>query len=137
MRFKRELEQKLGRAVLAELTHLVVTGAIGKSQIKEMSYEHHMNVNTVYNQGQEDKQEEDIQLTLEMMLDRWYEVSVCSLSASVAQNKLLEILEGSGCSNLVVHTIRELCQAVGGRAEFSSEERGSFRGNNVAIDISL
>ena len=133
MRFKLELEAKLGQAVVAELTRLVSTGAIRRREVKEMSYEHHMNVNTVYNQGQEDKQE-DIQLTLERMLDRWYELSVCSLSASAAQSKLLEILEGSGCSNLAVHTIRDLCQAVGGGG---GEERGSFRGNNIAIDTSV
>ena len=132
MRFKLELEAKLGRAVVAELTHLVGTGAIRRREVKEMSYEHNMNVNTVYSQGQD--KEENIELTLERMLDRWCELSVCSLSASAAQTKLLDILEESGCSPLVVQKIRQLCQAAGGGAEFSGEQRGSFRGN--IIDLS-
>ena len=125
MRFKLELEQKLGQAVVAELTHLVVTGAIGRSQVKEMSYEHHMNVNMVYNDSRD--KEENPDLTMKRMLDRWCEISVCFLSASDAQRKLLEILRESNCSPLTVHKISQLC----GGEEASGENRGSFTGSNI------
>ena len=131
MRFKLELENKLGRAVVAELTHLVGTGAISRSQVKEMSYEHNVNVNTVYNDSHD--KEENIVTTMEGMLDSWYESNVCSLSQSGAQSKLLEILRESRCSNLVVEGIGKLCQAPGGGAEgdSSAENRGTFSGRNI------
>ena len=124
MRFKQELEQKLGRAVVAELIHLVSTGAIGRSQVKEMSYEYNMNANMVYNDSRD--KEEDIDLTMKQMLDRWCEITVCTLSPSVAQNKLLEILTESNCSNLAVHKIRQLC----GAEESQVENSGTFKGSN-------
>ena len=87
----------------------------------EMSYQHNMNVNTVYNQSHD--KEENIVLTMERMLDRWYEFTVCSLSQSEAQSKLQEILRESHCSNFVVDEIRKLCQA-----DSLDENRGTFRG---------
>ena len=107
MRFKLELEERLGRAVVAELLRLVGIGHIGRRQVMEMSYQHNMNVNTVYNQSHD--KEENIVLTMERMLDRWYEFTVCSLTQSGAQSKLLEI--------------RKLCQA-----DSLDENRGTFRG---------
>ena len=122
MRFKLELEERLGRAVVAELLRLVSIGHIGRRQVMEMSYQHNMNVNTVYNQSHD--KEENIVLTMERMLDRWYEFTVCSLSQSGAQSKLLEILRESHCSNFVVDEIRKLCQA-----DSLDGNRGTFRGN--------
>ena len=78
MRLKLELEERLGRAVVAELLRLVSIGHIGRRQVMEMSYQHNMNVNTVYNQSHD--KEENIVLTMERMSDRWYEFTVCSLS---------------------------------------------------------
>ena len=122
MRYKHELEQKLGRGVVAELLHLVGTGAISRRQVKDMSYDYNMNVNTVYNDSHD--KEEDIDLTMKQMLDRWCEITVCTLSPSVAQNKLLEILTESNCSNLAVHKIRQLC----GAEESQVENSGTFKG---------
>ena len=96
MRFKLELEERLGRAVVAELLRLVSIGHIGRRQVMEMSYQHNMNVNTVYNQSHD--KEVNIVLTMERMLDRWYEFTVCSLSQSEAQSKLQEILRESHCT---------------------------------------
>ena len=62
----------------------------------DMSNQHNMNVNTVYNQSQD--KEENIVLTKERMFDRWYEFTVSSLSQSGAQSKLLEILRESHCT---------------------------------------
>ena len=115
-------EERLGRAVVTELLRLV--GHIGRRQVMEMSYQHNMNVNTVYNQSHD--KEENIVLTMERMLDRWYEFTVCSLSTSGAQSKLLEILRESHCSNFVVDEIRKLCQA--GVGDSLDENRGTFRG---------
>ena len=100
-------EERLGRAVVTELLRLV--GHIGRRQVMEMSYQHNMNVNTVYNQSHD--KEENIVLTMERMLDRWYEFTICSLSTSEAQSKLLDILRESHCSKFVVEEIRKLCQA--------------------------
>ena len=50
MKYSKELEEKLGRAVVRELRRLVSIGHIGRSQVKEMSYQHNMDVNTVYNE---------------------------------------------------------------------------------------
>ena len=124
MRFKLELEERLGQAVVAELLRLVGIGHIGRRQVMEMSYQHNMNVNTVYNQSHD--KEENIVLTMERMLDRWYEFTVCSLTMSGAQSKLLEILRESHCSNFVVDEIRKLCEAGGG--DSLDENRGIFRG---------
>ena len=124
MRYKRELEEKLGQAVLAELRRLVRNGTIGVSRVKDMSYDYNMNVNTVYNDSRD--KEEDIDLTMKQMLDRWCEITVCTLSPSVAQNKLLEILTESNCSNLAVNKIRQLC----GAEESQVENSGTFKGNN-------
>ena len=124
MKYRYELEEKLGRAVVAELIHLVSTGAIGRSQVKEMSYQHNMDVNMIYNDSEDRK--ENIVTTLEGMLDGWYESTVCLLSQSGAQSKLLEILRESRCSNLVVEGIGKLCQApgAGGGEESSGENKG-------------
>lgn len=111
MRYQKELEEKLGRDVLAELRRLVRIGHIGRSRVKEMSYEHGMNVNTIYNDSRD--KEETIDTTMERMLDGWFEDTVCSLSLSEAQNKLLEILRESRCSSLVVEEIRKLCHTAG------------------------
>ena len=95
MRFKLELEEKLDPAVVAELRRLVSIGHIERSQVKEMSYQHNMNVNTIYNDC--DERKEKIELTMERMLDRWYEITVWSLSQPAAQRKLVEILKESRC----------------------------------------
>ena len=120
MKYRKEVEEKLGRAVVAELTHLVSTGAIGRSQVKEMSYEYNMNANTVYNDSRD--KEENIDQTVKRMLDRWCEITVCSLSASAAQKKFVEILSESSCSPLAVHKISQLC----GGEESSGESRRTY-----------
>ena len=100
----------------------------------EMSYQHNMNVNTVYSDSRD--KEEKIDTTLERMLDGWYESSVCALSQSGAQSKLLEILRESSCSNLVLEGIRKLCQAPGGggaEGDSSVENRGTFIGDNIEL----
>ena len=121
----------LGRAVVTELRRLVSIGHIGRSQVKEMSYQHNMDVNMIYNDS--DDRKENIDTTLDRMLEGWYESTVWSLSQSGAQSKLLEILRESSCSNLVVEGIGKLCQAPEGGAEgeFSAENRGTFSGNNI------
>ena len=126
MRFKLELEERLGHPVVAELLRLVSIGHIGRRQVMEMSYQHNMNVNTVYNQSHD--KEENIVLTMERMLDRWYEFTVCSLSQSGVQSRLLEILRESRCSSLVVEEIAKLCHTAGEGGE-SSEV--TWRGINT------
>ena len=128
MKYRKELEEKLGLAVVVELRRLVSIGHIGRSQVKEMSYQHNMNVNTIYNDSHD--KEEKIDTTMERMLDGWYESTVCSLSQSGAQRKLLEILRESSCSNLVLDGIRKLSQPAGGGGDSSAENRGTFSGNN-------
>ena len=123
MRYQKELEEKLGRDVLAELRRLVRIGHIGRHQVKDMSYDYNMDVNMIYNDSRD---KETIDTTMERMLDGWFEDTVCSLSQSEAQNKLLEILTESNCSNLAVHKIRQLC----GAEESQVENSGTFKGNN-------
>ena len=116
MKYRKEVEEKLGRAVVSELRRLVSIGHIGRSQVKEMSYQHNMDVNMIYNDS--DDRKENIVTTLEGMLDGWYKSTVCLLSQSGAQSKLLEILRESRCSNLVLDGIRKLSQpAAGGGIE--------------------
>ena len=119
-------EEKLGQASVAKLTHLLETGAIERSQVKELSYEHNMNVNPVYNDSHD--KEENIVLTMERMLDRWYEMKVYSLSPSEARDKLLEILSESHCSPFVVDEMRKACKT-GGEGQSSGDKTGS--GSNI------
>ena len=135
MKYIKELEEKLGRAVVSELRRLVSKGHIGRSQVKEMSYQHNMDVNMIYNDS--DDRKENIDTTLDRMLDGWYESTVCSLSQSGAQRKLLEILKESRCSNLVVEGIGKLCQAPGGGAESSGENKGNLRGKNIDLSVCI
>ena len=127
MKYRKELEEKLGRAVVTELRRLVSIGHIKKNQVKEMSYQHNMDVNMIYNDS--DDRKENIDTTLDRMLDGWYESTVCSLSQSGAQSKLLEILRESSCSNLVLEGIGKLCQPAGGEGGSSAENRGTFSGD--------
>ena len=129
MKYSKELDEKLGPAVVAELRRLVSIGHVGRSQVKEMSYQHNMNVNTVYNQSHD--KEENIVLTMERMLDRWYEITVWSLSQSGAQRKLVEILRESRCTNVVVEGIGTLCHTPGAGGESLVEHTGTFSGNNI------
>ena len=97
MRFKLELEERLGRAVVTELLRLVGIGHIGRSQVMDMSYQHNMNVFNTFDSRKED---ERIEVTMERMLDRWYELVVCNLSSSEARLELLRIVEDT-CPSLV------------------------------------
>ena len=135
MKYSKEVEEKLGRAVVRELRRLVSKGHIGKNQVKEMSYQHNMDVNMIYNDSHD--KEENIVTTMEGMLEGWYESTVCSLSQSGAQSKLLEILRESSCSNLVVEGIGKLCQAPGGGAESSGENKGNLRGKNIDLSVCI
>ena len=62
-----------------------------------------MNVFTTFD-NRETK--ERIQVTMERMLDHWYEDTVCDLSASEALQELLRIVEKT-CSKMVAVKIKE------------------------------
>ena len=110
LRHQAGLEEKLGQAVLLKLSELVGGGVIVKREIKCMSYEYNMNVYNVYSDRRED---ERIEVTMERMLDRWYEDTLCELSPSQASAELLRILDET-CSNMVGIAVRE------GSIQFSS-----------------
>ena len=103
LRHQAGLEEKLGQAVLLKLSELVGGGVIVKREIKCMSYEYNMNVYNVYDDRRED---ERIEVTMERMLDRWYEDTLCELSPSEASAELLRILDET-CSNMVGIAVRE------------------------------
>ena len=92
-----KLEEKLGRAVLVKLFEYINQGVIDKYLVKRMCYQHNMNVFNTFDSRKED---ERIEVTMERMLDRWYELVVCNLSASEAQLELLRIVEDT-CPPLV------------------------------------
>ena len=103
LRHQAKLEEKLGQGVLLKLCELVGGGVIEKYHIKCMSYEYNMDVYNVYSDRRED---ERIEVTMERMLDRWYEDTLCQLSPSEASAELLRILDET-CSNMVGIAVRE------------------------------
>ena len=103
LRHQAGLEEKLGQAVLLKLAELVGGGVIEKYHLKCMSYEYNMDVYNVYSDRRED---ERIEVTMERMLDRWYEDTLCQLSPSEASAELLRIVDET-CSNMVGIAVRE------------------------------
>ena len=76
LRNKRELEKKLGQGVLDKLFQLISSGTIERHHLKNLSYQHNMNVYTTYSQGV--VKEDLLEVIFQDMLDRWYEESVWS-----------------------------------------------------------
>ena len=96
LRYQAEMEERLGRAVLLNLFEFISRGVIDKNHLERMSYQHNMNVVTTF----DSRREERVDMIMERMLDRWWEDTVCTLSASKVSEELLRIVEGS-CSPLV------------------------------------
>ena len=96
LRNQAELEEKLGKAVLHNLFEFISQGVIDYDHLEGMSYKHNMNVFTTFESSRINR----IEVTMERMLDRWYEERACTLSASEASQELLRILENT-CSPLV------------------------------------
>ena len=92
-----KLEEKLGRGVLVKLFEYISKGVIDKYLVKGMCYQHNMNVFNTFDSRKED---ERIEVTMERMLDRWYEDKVCNLSAFEARRELLRIVKDT-CPPLV------------------------------------
>ena len=103
LRHQTRLEEKLGRAVLVKLFELINLGTITKQHLGKFSYQQNMNVFTTF----ENKEiKERIEVTMERMLDRWYEDTVCKLSASETLQELLRIVENT-CPPVVAVRIKE------------------------------
>ena len=105
LRNQSRLEEKLGRAVLVKLFKLIETGHITERRLEKISYEQNMNVLTTFNTSRGNK--EKIAVTLELMLDHWWEDKVCKLTASEALEELLRIVENT-CPPVVGVTIRSI-----------------------------
>ena len=105
LKFKAELEEKLGRAILVKLFEFINQGVITEGHLKKISYQHNMNVFTTFDSR---GKEERIEVTMERMLDRWFEDTVCKLTTFETFQELLRILKESGCSNLVIEETGKL-----------------------------
>ena len=104
LRNQSRLEEKLGRAVLVKLFGLIRTGNITEGCLEKISYEQNMNVLTTFVRSRGSK--EKIAMTLERMLDHWWEDTVCKLTDSEAQEELLRIVENT-CPPVVAVTIKD------------------------------
>ena len=91
LRIQAELEEKLGPLVLERLFYHVGNGGIKKDTLKKMSYSTNMDVFPTYSECDQGK--ENLQQTLEKMLEEWYDKTVCLLSPSEAVEELLRILK--------------------------------------------
>ena len=103
LRQQKRLEEKLGRAVLVKLFELINLGTITLQHLGKFSYQQNMNVFTTFDNRE---RKEKIEVTMERMLDRWYEDTVCNLSASEALQELLRIVENT-CPPVVAVRIKE------------------------------
>ena len=88
LRHQTRLEEKLGRAVLAKLFGFVGRGVINKYHIDRMSYEHNMNVFTVFTESSD--REEPVEVIMERMVDSWYEETPLNQSKQSIKLKLFE-----------------------------------------------
>ena len=91
LRIQAELEEKLGPLVLKRLFYHVGNGGIKKDTLKKMSYSANMDVFPTYSECDQGK--ENLQGTLERMLEEWYDKTVCLLPPSEALEELLRILK--------------------------------------------
>ena len=103
LRNQQQLEEKLDQARLLKLFEFISRGSITKKHIEKISYKQNMNVVTTFNDR---AVREKIEVTLERMLDRWYEDSVCKLSASETLEELLRITRNT-CPIVVAESIKE------------------------------
>ena len=105
LRYQVELEEKLGSPVLATLFKFVAQGSLKRDELEKMSFTEHMDVVTTYDQCENDKK--GVKLTLENMLDSWFENKLCLISPEESQSELLKILKAV-CLPLVSSTVEEL-----------------------------
>ena len=105
LRYQEGLEEKLGSPVLARLFKLVAQGSLKRDELEKMSFTEHMDVVTTYDQCQNDKK--GVKLTLENMLDSWFENKLCLISPEESQSELLKILKAV-CPPLVFGAVEEL-----------------------------
>ena len=123
LRYQAELEERLGRSVLVQLFELVRKGVIDKQNLQRISYSYNMDVLTTFDSR---KEEERIEVTMERMLDRWYEDTVCNMSPTEALQELLRILEET-CPPLVRVRIRGSNLRTGSEVQ-STGDSGSVKG---------
>ena len=121
-----ELEEKLGSPVLATLFKLVAQGSLKRDELEKMSFAEHMNVVTTYNQCQDDKK--GVKLTLENMLDSWFENKLCLISPEESQSELLKILKAV-CPPLVGGAVEELIVGNKRRKKEHEEDTRTSPGN--------
>ena len=107
LRIQAELEEKLGPLVLERLFYHVGNGGIKKDTLKKMSYNTNMDVFPTYSECDQGK--ENLQQTLEKMLEDWYDKTVCLLSPSEAVEELLRILKTT-CPNSVFVDMKALSE---------------------------
>ena len=81
LRNQEQLEEKLDQARLLKMFEFISRGSITKKHIEKISYKQNMNVVTTFNDR---AVREKIEVTLERMLDRWYEDKY-KFSATVRQ----------------------------------------------------
>ena len=103
LRHQTRLEKKLGKAVLVKLFELINVGTITLRHLGKFSYQQNMNVFTTFDNRDI---KERIEVTMERMLDRWYEDTLCNLSASKALQELLRIVKET-CPIVVALRIKE------------------------------
>ena len=126
LRYQEGLEKKLGSPVLATLFKLVAQGSLKRDELKKMSFTEHMDVVTTYDQCQNDKK--GVKLTLENMLDSWFENKLCLISPEESQSELLKILKAV-CLPLVSSTVEELIVGKKGRKKNLEEDTRTSPGN--------
>ena len=97
LRQQTKLEEKLGKAVLVKLFELVNLGTITLQHLGKISYQQNMNIFTTFDNRD---RKERIEVTMERMLDQWYEDKVCYSSTTEARRELLRIVKDT-CPPLV------------------------------------
>jgi len=126
LRYQVKLEEKLGSPVLATLFKLVAQGSLKRDELEKMSFTEHMDVVTTYDQCENDKK--GVKLTLENMLDSWFENKLCLISPEESQSELLKILKAV-CPPLVGGAVEKLIVEKKGRKKNLEEDTRTSPGN--------
>ena len=126
LRYQEGLEEKLGSPVLATLFKLVAQGSLKRDELEKMSFTEHMDVVTTYDQCENDKK--GVKLTLENMLDSWFENKLCLISPEESKSELLKILKAV-CPPLVGGAVEELIVGKKRRKKELEEDTRTSPGN--------
>ena len=90
MDYKKEIKEKLGSENVDNVLKEIRNGRINENQLKQISKYMGDNVYGVYVQNR--KKESELTYLFQLMLDSWYNQSLCKKSNEEAQKELHDIL---------------------------------------------